>query len=179
MTLDAKNPAPSSIENRQSQIDNPRERAVWQAIESVTDPEIPVLSVIDMGIIAAVRIADRHVTVDVTPTFVGCPAVDILRENIKAALASIGEPDVDVNIVFDPPWTSERMTEAGRRKLKEIGFSPPTRGLVQLGMGDPVIPCPHCDSTRTDMESMFGPTLCRAIYYCKDCQQSFEHFKSV
>ena len=158
---------------------DPRLRAVWQAIESVTDPEIPVLSVIDMGIIADVRITDRKVTVDVTPTFVGCPAVDMIRENIRQTLATIGERDVDVNVVFDPPWTSDRMTEQGRRKLKEIGFSPPTKGLVQLGMAAHQVPCPHCNSANTDMESMFGPTLCRAIYYCRDCQQSFEHFKNV
>lgn len=150
-----------------------------QAIESVTDPEIPVLSVIDMGIIAGVRVQDRHVNVDVTPTFVGCPAVDMIRDNIKLALAAIGENDVDVNIVFDPPWTSDRMTEASRKKLKEIGFSPPTRGLVQLGTAAAQVPCPHCNSSQTDMESMFGPTLCRAIYYCRECRQSFEHFKTV
>jgi len=179
MGANTSNQERASIENRQSQIDNPREQAVWRAIESVTDPEIPVLSVIDMGIIAGVRIIDGHVMVDVTPTFVGCPAVDMIRENLKAALLGIGEHNVDVNLVFDPPWTTDRMTEQGRRKLKEIGFSPPTKGLVQLGLTPQIVPCPHCNSTRTNMESMFGPTLCRAIYYCRECQQSFEHFKSV
>jgi ring-1,2-phenylacetyl-CoA epoxidase subunit PaaD len=168
-----------SIDNRKSQIDNPRLLSIMQAIEFVTDPEIPVLSVVDMGIIADVRISDRHVTVDVTPTFVGCPAVDMIRDNIRQALATIGEHDVGVNVVYDPPWTSDRMTEQGRRQLKEIGFAPPIKGLVQLGMATQQVPCPHCDSTNTDMESMFGPTLCRAIYYCKECRQSFEHFKSV
>ena len=157
----------------------PRERAISQAIESVTDPEIPVLSVVDMGIIADVRVSDRHVAVDVTPTFVGCPAIDMIRDNIKAALAAIGENHAAVNVVFDPPWTSDRMTEEGRRKLKQIGFSPPTRGLVQIGLDSARIPCPHCKSDQTDMESMFGPTLCRAIYYCRECRQSFEHFKNV
>jgi ring-1,2-phenylacetyl-CoA epoxidase subunit PaaD len=179
MALNASDSDSSSIDNRKSAIDNPRERALWQAIESVTDPEIPVLSVVDMGIIAGVRMTDRHVTVDVTPTFVGCPAIDMIRDNIKHALAAIGENEVDVNIVFDPPWTSDRMTKAGRRKLKEIGFSPPVRGLVQLGGAAPPIPCPHCSSNQTVMESMFGPTLCRAIYYCRSCRQSFEHFKTV
>ena len=150
-----------------------------QAIECVTDPEIPVLSVIDMGIIADVRITDHNVTVDVTPTFVGCPAVDTIRDNIRLALATIGEHVVDVNVVYNPPWTSDRMTEQGRQRLKEIGFSPPIKGFVQLGMAAQQIPCPHCNSANTDMESMFGPTLCRAIYYCKECRQSFEHFKSV
>jgi ring-1,2-phenylacetyl-CoA epoxidase subunit PaaD len=158
---------------------DPRLCAVWQAIESVTDPEIPVLSVVDMGIIADVRLTDRHVTVDVTPTFVGCPAIDMIRESICQALNAIGENEVDVNVVFDPPWTTDRMTEDGRRKLKEIGFSPPVKGLVQLGFAPPRVLCPHCNSDLTDMESMFGPTLCRAIYYCRGCRQSFEHFKTV
>ncbi len=179
MGVNASNPDHAPIENPQATFNNPRERAVWLAIESVTDPEIPVLSVIDMGIIADVRIADRRVTVDVTPTFVGCPAVDMIRENLKSALHTIGERDVEVNLVFSPPWSSDRMTEQGRRKLKEIGFSPPAKGLVQIGLGNTVVPCPHCNSTNTNMESMFGPTLCRAIYYCRQCQQSFEHFKSV
>lgn len=158
---------------------DPRTRAVWQAIESVTDPEIPVLSVVDMGIIADVRVDVRRVAVDVTPTFVGCPAVDMIRANIRAALAAIGEKDVEVNIVFDPPWTSDRITEVGRRKLKEVGFAPPVKPLVQIGLATPKVPCPFCDSTNTTMESMFGPTLCRSIYYCNECRQSFEHFKSV
>ncbi len=179
MGVNTSNQDRNAIDNRRSTIDNPRERALWQAIESVTDPEIPVLSVVDMGIIAGVRVNDRHVTVDVTPTFVGCPAIDMIRDNIRHALAAIGENDVDVNVVFDPPWTSDRMTEEGRRKLREIGFSPPINGLVQLGTAPARVPCPHCNSDQTDMESMFGPTLCRAIYYCRQCRQSFEHFKTV
>ena len=152
---------------------DPRLRAVWHAIESVTDPEIPVLSIVDMGIIADVRLRERKVTVDVTPTFVGCPAVDLIRANIQTALEAIGEKEVEVNIVFDPPWTSDRISDRGRRKLKEVGFSPPTTGLVQIGMAPPPVPCPYCDSPNTSMESMFGPTLCRAIYYCNACRQSF------
>jgi ring-1,2-phenylacetyl-CoA epoxidase subunit PaaD len=179
MASNASDPDSFSIDNRKSAIDNPRERALWQAIESVTDPEIPVLSVVDMGIIADVRLTDRHVIVDVTPTFVGCPAIDMIRDNIRQALSAIGENEVDVRIVFDPPWTSDRMTEQARRKLKEIGFSPPIKGLVQLGTAAPRVPCPHCNSPQTEMESMFGPTLCRAIFYCRDCRQSFEHFKTV
>lgn len=150
-----------------------------QAIESVTDPEIPVLSVIDMGIIAGVRLQDQFVAVDITPTFVGCPAVDTIRDNVRSALHAIGEQKVEVNLVFDPPWTTQRITERGRQKLKEIGFSPPFKGIVQIGLPPPNVPCPHCDSTKTCMESMFGPTLCRAIYYCHQCRQSFEHFKTV
>jgi ring-1,2-phenylacetyl-CoA epoxidase subunit PaaD len=164
---------------RPQEIDDPRLRAVWEVMETVTDPEIPVLSVVDMGIIANVRLDPRRVTVDVTPTFVGCPAVELIRANIRTAVESIGEKQVEVNIVFDPPWTSDRITERGRRRLKEVGFSPPVQGLVQIGLATPRVPCPFCDSPNTTMESMFGPTLCRSIYYCNACRQSFEHFKSV
>jgi len=160
-------------------INNSRARAIWQALETVTDPEIPVLTVVDMGIIAAVRVDGARVTVEVTPTFVGCPAVDVIRENIKKAITDLGEPDVAVNLVFDPPWTADRMTDEGRRKLKEFGLAPPIRGLVQVGLSPPSVRCPYCDSALTDLESAFGPTLCRAIYYCRDCRQSFEHFKNV
>lgn len=158
---------------------DPRMTAIWQAIESVTDPEIPVLSVVDMGIIAAVRADERSVSVDITPTFVGCPAVDVMREGIRQAIEAIGEKNVEINLVFHPPWTSDRMTEQGRRKLKEFGLAPPVRGLVQIGITPPAIACPYCNSHQTEVESMFGPTLCRAIYYCRSCLQSFEHFKNV
>lgn len=160
-------------------ISDARLKAIWMAIETVTDPEIPVLNVVDMGIIAAVRADDRNVTVDVTPTFVGCPAVEVIRENIRQAVLALGEKVVEVNLVFDPPWTSDRMTERGRRHLKQFGLAPPVRGLVQIGITPPEVPCPFCDSTHTEAESMFGPTLCRAIYYCHSCLQSFEHFKNV
>lgn len=160
-------------------IESPRVRSIMQAIETVTDPEIPVLSVIDMGIIADVRVADRHVAVDITPTFIGCPAIDAIRDNIAAALHSIGEREIQVNVVFDPPWTSDRITEHGRQKLKEIGFSPPITGPVQIGLPASTVPCPYCNSRETSMDSLFGPTLCRSIYYCRSCRQSFEHFKTV
>ncbi len=165
-----------------------RLEAVWQAVASVTDPEIPVLSIVDLGIVAGVRIGGTCVVVDVTPTFVGCPAVEMICDEIRSAVERAGEDDVTVNTVFDPPWTSDRLTETGRRKLKEFGLAPPLASTCgnQIGRTSSsvmppaeTVPCPFCDSTETVVESLFGPTLCRSIHYCNKCLQSFEHFKTV
>ena len=158
-----------------------RLREIWHALEEVNDPEIPVINVVDMGIIADVRLDGERCVIDMTPTFVGCPALDVIRDNIRTAVHDVGEKSVTVNVVYDPPWTSDRITEAGRRKLHAVGFAPPG---PSCGGGSAMpslenIPCPHCDSTNTALESMFGPTLCRSIHYCNACLQSFEHFKAV
>jgi ring-1,2-phenylacetyl-CoA epoxidase subunit PaaD len=171
----------AEIGNRKLEIGHPRIAAIWRALETVTDPEIPVISVVDMGIIADVRVEDRRVAVDMTPTFVGCPALDMIRENIASAVRAAGEVEVQVNVVFDPPWSSDRITEKGRRQLKAFGLAPPVRasGAACVTPSLERVECPHCDSTNTDVESIFGPTLCRSIHYCRDCLQSFEHFKPV
>lgn len=165
----------------QDQDASRRVEIVWAALQAVTDPEIPVLSIVDLGIIADVRIDSAGVIVDMTPTFVGCPALDMIRENIKEAVAKLGDDRVTVNVVYDPPWTTDRITEAGRRTLKEFGLAPPGS---RCGSGSTLpdletVPCPFCDSSDTRLESLFGPTLCRSIHYCSACLQSFEHFKAV
>jgi ring-1,2-phenylacetyl-CoA epoxidase subunit PaaD len=153
---------------------------VWNAIESVNDPEIPVLSVVELGIIPDARIENGRVIVEMCPTFAGCPALDTMRNLIKSSVENAGFPDVQVNVVFDPPWTSDRISAEGLRKLKEFGLAPPTHcgGRIDETMLHRV-PCPFCDSTNTALESIFGPTLCRAIHYCNDCLQSFEQFKPI
>ena len=160
--------------------DSSRERRILDALATVTDPEIPVLNVVDLGIIADVRIEDEVVCVDMTPTFVGCPALDVIRADIRRAVEATGEGNVSVNVVFDPPWTSDRMTENGRRVLKEFGLAPPGPKCGANESPDlKATSCPYCDSTETELESIFGQTLCRSIHYCKTCRQSFEHFKTV
>lgn len=154
--------------------------AVFRALEAVTDPEIPVLNVVEMGIIADVRISDHAVTVEMTPTFAGCPALDVIRRSIIQVLHEIGETDVRVNVVFDPPWTSDRLRDSAREKLSAFGIAPPGLRCAATGMPDlEQTPCPYCQSTDTEVESIFGPTLCRSIHYCRHCLQSFEHFKTV
>jgi len=170
----------TQIENWKLEIGNPLATAIVRALESVTDPEIPVVNVIEMGIIAGVRMEADCVVIDMTPTFVGCPALAVIRENIRAAVSAVTPVRVRVNVVFDPPWTSERISETGRKKLKAFGLAPPgnhcSGGTMQALERTT---CPYCDSQETDLESLFGPTLCRSIHYCRSCRQSFEHFKAV
>ena len=152
---------------------------MWKALTGVPDPEIPPVSVVDLGMIADVRIVDESIVINLTPTFAACPALELIRSEIKEATIACGEPRVRVDVVFDPPWTTDRITDEGRRKLKEFGLAPPGE---RCSGGEPTIEdvaCPLCDSSDTDLESIFGPTLCRSIHYCHRCLQSFEHFKAV
>jgi len=155
--------------------------AIWAALQTVTDPEIPVLSVVDMGIIADVRESDAGVVVDITPTFAACPAIAVIREQVREAVHGATGADVTVNIVFDPPWTSARISPEGREKLLAFGVAPPRDGSTRTTDTPDLrrVTCPHCHSLETDVESIFGPTLCRSIHYCRSCLQSFEHFKPV
>lgn len=144
------------------------------------DPEIPVVSVVELGIIQDVEVGEEGVTVTMTPTFAGCPAIALMRENIREQLAALGMGNATVNISLDPPWTSDRITDSGREKLKSIGLAPPARhgGVIEVDLLEGVC-CPFCGSTNTTVENPFGPTLCRALYYCNDCQQPFEKFKAL
>lgn len=154
---------------------------VFGALAGVVDPEIPAVSVIDLGIVDDVEIEGRKVRVICLPTFIGCPALDVIREDITAALEGIGA-DVTVDFVFQPAWTSDRITLEGRRKLEEYGLAPPPANqrfrpvpITLLRPGR----CPNCHSTDTVLETPFGPTLCRATCYCRSCRNPFEQFKPV
>lgn len=157
-----------------------RLRRAWEALREVRDPEIPPLSVIDLGMIADVRIEGDTLVVAVAPTFAGCPALDVIRQDVRRAVENAGERNVRVDTVFNPPWTTQRITEEGRRKLKEFGLAPPGGRCASGDMPDlERTACPFCASTETVLESLFGPTLCRSIHYCNHCLQSFEHFKTL
>ncbi|MFO0972395.1 MAG: 1,2-phenylacetyl-CoA epoxidase subunit PaaD [Phycisphaerae bacterium] len=164
------------------------EHRVRAAVASVTDPEIPVLSIVDLGMVNGVAVEpDGSAVVRITPTFVGCPATELISQNIRDAVRAAGVDDVRVELEFDPPWTSARISAAGREKLLAFGLAPPHRGASSADAAPDAaiesnfhrVPCPHCGSTQTDLESIFGPTLCRSIHYCRGCRQSFEHFKPV
>lgn len=159
------------------------EESVWRALEKVADPEIPAVSVVDMGMIRAVELDGNKARVVLLPTFTGCPAVPVIREDIAAAVAGVpGIEEVQVEVSFDPPWTTDRITEEGRTKLKDFGLAPPTgKGPVLIAsIGLPQrATCPFCNSTNTRNESLFGPTPCRAVYYCNSCRNPFEQFKPV
>lgn len=160
------------------------EEAVWAALEDVKDPEIPLISVVELGVVGSVEASAEQVRVELMPTFVGCPALEVMREAVAARLASLARL-VIVEVSFAEPWTSDRISPQGRRKLAASGFAPPSGLGGDAGASSvpllvaPVVPCPFCGSRRTVLENAFGPTQCRAIHYCTECRQPFEGFKSV
>ena len=158
------------------------ESAVWDALAEIPDPEIPVISLVDLGVVKSVAVDDERVRIEFTPTFLGCPALDAMRTQMEAAVTALGgEPEVDV--VLDDSWSTDRITPEGREKLRESGFAPPTPRqagppqLVQLQSKS--FKCPYCGSTDTRLENIFGPTPCRSLRYCRDCKQPFEQFKTI
>jgi ring-1,2-phenylacetyl-CoA epoxidase subunit PaaD len=167
-----------------------REVVVWSALDEVADPEIPAVSVVELGVIGGFSFEPRHeggerLLVELLPTFVGCPAVDVMQQQIGDRLRALDLVDeVRVDVSFAVPWTSDRITPEGREKLRGSGFAPPVRiGPSFTGEELQVIlataECPYCGSRNTTLENPFGPTLCRAIYHCADCRQPFEQFKTV
>ena len=153
---------------------------VWQALEEVKDPEIPVVSLVEMGIIREVRVEGDAVRVKWTPTFSGCPALEVMGGDIEARIRQMGVEVVKVETALNPPWTTEWITAEGREKLKSVGLAPPPRhnGNFVAVLLDPV-ECPHCGSTETSLKNGFGPTPCRMIYVCNSCSQPFEQFKPL
>jgi ring-1,2-phenylacetyl-CoA epoxidase subunit PaaD len=161
------------------------EAKVWTALADVADPEIPTISVVDLGFIRSVAFDGPRLTVELLPTFVGCPAVEIMQRDITERLHDFAD-EVVVEVSFAEPWTSDRISAEGRERLRSSGFAPPVAiGAAPLsGSLDeltvlPIATCPYCGSRNTTLENPFGPTLCRAIYHCADCSQPFEQFKTV
>lgn len=149
----------------------PLEAAVLRALADVEDPELPI-TVTEMGLVHAVSVDKDAVRVELLPMFSGCPALEVIRERVRGRLAAIpGVRVVDVVFVFEPAWTADRMTDAGRARLRAHGVS-----VSGARLAEPAV-CPHCGSTNTVLENPFGPTLCRAIYYCRDCRNPVERFK--
>jgi ring-1,2-phenylacetyl-CoA epoxidase subunit PaaD len=154
--------------------------AIRAEVASIPDPELPVVTIGELGILGRVEAGPDQVRVELHPTFVACPATELIREAVVARLHGVvpGTP-VEIALVFDPPWTSDRITDAGRAHLTAAGIAPPGRaGSGPISLDQPV-PCPFCGSTRTRLESAFGPTLCRAVRWCPDCRQPFEQLKTI
>ena len=155
------------------------EEAVMRWLEQVSDPEVPVLSILDLGIVRKVAVAGEAVTVTITPTYSGCPAMDVIAMQIRMVLAGQGVKKVQIEQQLSPAWTTDWMTEAGKEKLKNYGIAPPQyqanrkRALFE----EDVVPCPHCGSENTKLVSGFGATSCKAQYQCNQCFEPFEHFK--
>jgi ring-1,2-phenylacetyl-CoA epoxidase subunit PaaD len=147
------------------------ESAVRVALAGITDPEIPTISILDLGIVHRAEVgSDGTIRIDLLPTFVGCPAIELIRSAVNDRLQSFGRP-VEVSVSFEVPWTSDRISPEGRERLRRSGFAPPA--------DIDAVHCPYCDSARVAMDSIFGPTLCRSLFYCRDCRQPFEAFKPI
>lgn len=157
-----------------------REVDVWRALRGVADPEIPVLSVVDLGIVRQATVEGGEVRVQLTPTYAGCPALAVIREDIRRTLLEAGAQSVQLDIVLEPAWTTEWLSEDARRRLREFGISPPPRhtGELEIVWADPAV-CPRCGSTDTEVKNSFGPTACRSIHVCRSCQEPFEAFKPI
>ena len=152
-------------------------------LSRIADPEIPVLNIVEMGIVRDAEVKGGTVHVDITPTYSGCPAMKVIQDDIVSALKAHGFPNVSVNTIYSPAWTTAWMSDATKLKLKEYGIAPPgnrTERVVVLipGMKE-VIPCPFCGSERTELRSEFGATACKSLLYCADCRQPFEYFKDI
>jgi ring-1,2-phenylacetyl-CoA epoxidase subunit PaaD len=156
--------------------------AVWAALAEIPDPEIPVISLVDLGVVRDVQVEGEHVRVEFTPTFLGCPALEVMRRAMEDTVASLGG-EAEVAVIQDDSWSTDRISPAGREKLREAGFAPPApraagaTTLVQLQ--SKAFRCPYCGSNETRLENIFGPTPCRSIRWCESCRQPFEQFKTI
>jgi ring-1,2-phenylacetyl-CoA epoxidase subunit PaaD len=155
---------------------------VWDALAEIPDPEIPVVSLVDLGVVRDVAVENGTVRVDFTPTFLGCPALEVMRDAMAERIRALGaEPEINVRV--DDSWSTDRITPQGREKLRASGFAPPAPReasaptLVQLQSN--AYRCPYCGSTDTRLENIFGPTPCRSLRYCATCRQPFEQFKTI
>jgi ring-1,2-phenylacetyl-CoA epoxidase subunit PaaD len=156
--------------------------AVWAALAEIPDPEIPVISLVDLGVVRDVSVDGERVRIEFTPTFMGCPALETMRTCMEEAVRDLGG-EAEVDVVLDDSWSTDKITPSGRDKLREAGFAPPaprsagTTTLVQLQ--SKAFRCPYCGSTETRLDNIFGPTPCRSVRYCESCRQPFEQFKTI
>jgi len=153
---------------------------IYSWLEEVKDPEIPVLSLVDLGVVIEVELEGDRVRVELTPTFAGCPAMEMMKSEVVSKLKEKGVSQPEVIISFRIPWSSDFISEKGKAALKKYGFAPPPTSKVftDLDILETAI-CPRCDGTHTELKTPFGPTLCRSIYYCHDCKEAFEQFKPI
>ncbi len=155
--------------------------AIWQILETVCDPEVPVLSILDLGIVRDVvfKVSPtggnaEEIEIIITPTYSGCPAMDMINMNIRMAMLEHGFTNIKITTILSPAWTSDWMTEAGKKKLVEYGIAAPNK---QFDIPTDGVPCPLCQSSNTKLISEFGSTACKALYQCSDCKEPFDYFK--
>ncbi len=155
---------------------------ILQLLGQVSDPEVPVLSILDLGIVRSWQHDENGVEVVITPTYSGCPAMDTIEADIRNTFSEAGYSSLEVRTVLDPPWTTDWMSEEGKEKLRAYGIAPPESGSADkrtLFGKEEAVRCPHCRSLQTEVVSMFGSTACKALYRCKDCLEPFDYFKCI
>ncbi len=170
---------------RYSFMTSPSREQLFAVLEQVKDPEVPAVSIVELGIVREVVVrespAGTEIQVSITPTYSGCPAMGVIEQEVRTALNAAGYSQVVVQMVFNPPWTTDWITAEGRAKLKEYGIAPPSvvreQPLIQLRKRTEQVPCPFCDATNTKLTSQFSGTACKALYFCDGCHQPFEYFK--
>lgn len=152
-------------------------------LKEIPDPEIPIVNIVDLGIVRAIEINANKIIITITPTYIGCPAMKVIEEDIISLLKGKGYTDVNIETILSPAWTTDWMTDTAKKNLKNYGIAPPEKASVDKGFlfskGTKVIKCPHCNSINTEMKSQFGSTACKALYVCKDCLEPFDYFKCI
>jgi len=157
-------------------------KTLFKILEQVKDPEIPVLNVVEMGIVRKAELQNEEVVITITPTYSGCPAMKEIENEILSALKSTGYAQAKVITSFAEPWTSDWMTTEAKQKLKDYGIAPPgaaSGDSLVIFPKPKAVPCPFCDSNKTELRNNFGSTACKALHYCNTCQQPFEQFKAI
>jgi len=156
---------------------------IWEILQTIPDPEIPVISVVELGVIRKVELTDSETLITITPTYSGCPAMKVFEDDIIKTLEEKGYPKVIIKTVFSPAWTTDWMSEVALQKLLDFGIAPPQKGTNDKGVlfesGPKEVPCPQCKSKETKLLSQFGSTACKAAYTCSNCGETFDYFKCI
>ncbi len=156
------------------------EKTIWEELGKITDPEIPILSLVEMKILRSVLVTDDGVKVVMSPTFIGCPALDVMKNEIRSRLVALGCEQVTIETTFSPPWSTDMLDDDVKEKLRVFGIAPPPKtGEELVAVLSLPVPCPFCNSSHTHLESAFGATLCKQMFYCDECWQSFDRFKPI
>ena len=160
----------------------PNQKAVWKILNEIPDPEIPVISIVELGVVRDLQITNTRINVTITPTYTGCPATKFFENDITAAMKNVGFEEVNINYVYNPAWTTDWLNDESREKLRKYGIAPPdgqsTDKNFLLGK-DPEVGCPQCKSKETKMISQFGSTACKSLYQCNECLETFDYFKCI
>ncbi len=162
---------------------NITEQEVWNFLSEIPDPEIPVITITELGVVREVELSNEKATITITPTYTGCPAMKMFEDEIIKRLNSEGIKNVEIKMVYTPAWTTAWISDKARVKLKKYGIAPPVRGTEDKGIlfesGPKTVECPRCNSKNTSLKNQFGSTACKALYSCNDCLEPFEYFKCI